>query len=476
MNRLLISAAMLALCGCMWRTNAPAVATTTEVMVFFDAEDYTSDRPNDALRDLCNLFHDEGFVVHIALAGYLAHEIERYGRMDVVEAMRPHLIGTQSMYHSLHPNIMEMSDGADYAAAYARVYKQEKEAIELIHRVTGRRPFFAVPPGASKSYVAMDVYSDLGIKFYCDTVCARDEAGGDWFQGMRQFPYSNTFWIEALIPGQEGGIAGGKDDVLGINWTKALNELASRPRQIIFLHPCMAVNAEFWDSVNFMKGNFCEFGKWNVPRRRSAADTELYYARIRELLRRIKADGRFALTTLSEKAATERHRSAIKRNDMSGFGALRCTGVYSVADVFQAAVAFLRDDSLREFRPGRTYGFLEKPYAIDRSVALKTIDLRESAGRIDLSRHIPASIDVGGTRIGPGDFLVAALKALNGGPAPSKCPESVTISPSDPLADLDQFPRLRDFHPAGTWVFWPEYKDEFTSDRLRWQLWTWRRE
>ena len=137
---------------------------------------------------------------------------------------------------------------------------------------------------------------------------------------------------------------------------------------------------------------------------------------------------------------------------------------------------FLRDDSLREFRPGRTYGFLEKPYAIDRSVALKTIDLRESAGRIDLSRHIPASIDVGGTRIGPGDFLVAALKALNGGPAPSKCPESVTISPSDPLADLDQFPRLRDFHPAGTWAFWPEYKDEFTSDRLRWQLWTWRRE
>ena len=69
-----------------------------------------------------------------------------------------------------------------------------------------------------------------------------------------------------------------------------------------------------------------------------------------------------------------------------------------------------------------------------------------------------------------------ALKALDGGPAPSKCPESVIISPSDPLADIDQFPRLRDFHPAGTWVFWPEYKDEFTSDRLRWQLWTWRRE
>ena len=84
---------------------------TTEVMVFFDAGDCTSGRPSDALRDLCNLFHGEGFVVHVALAGCLAQEIERHGLKDVAEAMRPHLIGTRSMCNGEHPNIMEMSEG-----------------------------------------------------------------------------------------------------------------------------------------------------------------------------------------------------------------------------------------------------------------------------------------------------------------------------------------------------------------------------
>lgn len=464
---------------------------TTEVMVFFDAGDCTSGRPSDALRDLCNLFHGEGFVVHVALAGCLAQEIERHGLKDVVEAMRPHLIGTRSMCNGEHPNIMEMSDGADYAAAYERVYRQEKEAVEIIHRVTGQRPFFAVPPGTSKSYVAMDVYADLGIKFYCDTVCSRDEAGGDWFQNMRQFPCSKTFRLEALVPGREGGIAGVSDDELGIDWTRALDKLASRPRQLIFMSPCMTDDAEV---------------------------AVLYRARICELLRRIRSDGRFTLATLAGKAATEQGREPLVRKDFSdicllhddwpecrnhrsvfvaytsehaGGDVRRWYYSFSLAEMFQAVVAFLLDDSLREFRPGRAYGFLEKPYAIDHPVTLKTADMLEAAKSIDVSRHLPASIDVGGTRIGPGDFLAAALKALGwqiywklvadgsrralDGPF-SELPESVTISPTDPLADLDQFPELRDFRPAVTQVSWPGYKDEFTSDRLRWQLWTWRRE
>ena len=59
----------------------------TEVLFFFDAEDYTSDFPNDALRDLANLFAGEGFTAHVAVVGYLAHEIARYNRRDVVEAL-----------------------------------------------------------------------------------------------------------------------------------------------------------------------------------------------------------------------------------------------------------------------------------------------------------------------------------------------------------------------------------------------------
>ncbi|MBR1921535.1 MAG: hypothetical protein IJ829_05985 [Kiritimatiellae bacterium] len=489
-------AAIMAAGGCV---GASAPRAQTEIMFFFDAEDYTSDRPNDALRDLCNLFRDEGMTVHVALVGQLAREIARYGRKDVVEALSHHAIGTQSMYHSLHPNIMELSDEADYKRAYEQVYAQERTACEEIRRVTGQWPFFAVPPGNSKSYVAADVYADLGVKFYCDTVCSRDETGGEWYQNLIHIPYSKTFWIEALIPGQEGGIAGKDGDALGINWTKALDEIASRPSQILFLHPCMAVNAEFWDSVNYNKGNFCAFGKWNVPRRRPAADTALYYARIRELLRRLKRDGRFSFVTLAGKAAAERPRQPIRRDMcrdfsdalfVSHFERVPCGAAsiewfeptpgevwtrqvsYSLAEVFQAAVTFLRDDSVLTFAPLKAYGFLEKPTALERPVPLKAADLRETAKKIDLSRHLPASIDVGGTKVGPADFLKAALDVLATGKDVSEV--SPSDGPIDPLGDLARFPLLKDFHPAGSWVFYPAYKDEYTSDRLRWQVWTWR--
>ena len=39
---------------------AATVSAKTEVMVFFDAEDFTSDRANDTIRDLANLCTEEG--------------------------------------------------------------------------------------------------------------------------------------------------------------------------------------------------------------------------------------------------------------------------------------------------------------------------------------------------------------------------------------------------------------------------------
>ena len=435
----------------------------TEVMFFFDAEDYTSDRPNDALRDLANIFTEEGARVHVALVGYLAHELERYGRKDVIAALRPHVLGTQSMYHSKHPNVLELADGADYEAAYRRVREEEEEGVRIIRRVTGKDPIFAVPPGNSKSYVAMDVYADLGLRFYCDTV-AETGVGGNWFANLRHFDYGES--MECLIPTPG-------ETPKPIDWKGLLDRVAARPRQILFLHPCMAVNRQFWDGVNYNGTNACEFGKWKLPQRRAEEDTQLYYARLRELIRRLKADGRFTFPTLEEKQAEESPRSAIRVSDVKRLASHMDRGIdavespsWSVADVFAASVKFLRGETVHE--PGRVHGFLEHPLAIKRSVMLKASDIRAAARAIDLSGFLPASVDVGGARIGPGDFLRAALHVLADGG------ETVTVAPSDPLAALSRFERLRKFHPAGTWVFWPAFKDEYTSDRLRYQVWTWR--
>ena len=77
---------------------------------------------------------------------------------------------------------------------------------------------------------------------------------------------------------------------------------------------------------------------------------------------------------------------------------------------------------------------------------------------------------VGGVKVGPGDFLRAAAAVL------ADSAEKVKVTPSDPLIEVQNHPDLKDFHAVGTWVFTPDYKDEYTTDRLRWQIWTARRE
>ena len=458
--------ALAVLCAASALTALSATAKT-RTMFFFDAEDYTNPRSWDALRDLSTLFHEEGATVHVALVGYLAHQLEANGRKDVLDALKPHLVGTQSAYHSRHPNVMELSDGKDFAAAYDRVFREESEGIRWIERATGKKVGFAVPPGTSKSYVAMYAYADMGIRFYCDTTLG-GEQGGAWYGlGVRQCPY--TVSMEFLLPSE------GKD-LRDADIAEQLDRAAKEDVAIFYLHPCLAVCRQFWDALNYNCTNAVEFGKWKLSEPRPAADTKLYRSRLRQLVRRLRADGRFDFVTLDDLAKAERPRVAIRPADMPRISAhLEKNGLrpmdepsWSVADLFQAAVRFL--DGAPEHVPGRTFGFLEKPYVVSSPVILSAADLRAAAKDIDLKAFLPSSMTVGGVKVGPGDFLRAAAAVL------ADSAEKVKVTPSDPLIEVQNHPDLKDFHAVGTWVFTPDYKDEYTTDRLRWQIWTARRE
>ena len=61
---------ILTTCACL-ACSLPAVAKT-KVMLFFDTEDYTCDRSNDAIRDIANLLTSEGVRGNFNIAGFLA--------------------------------------------------------------------------------------------------------------------------------------------------------------------------------------------------------------------------------------------------------------------------------------------------------------------------------------------------------------------------------------------------------------------
>ena len=109
MKRLMVG---LALCAAL------AADAKTKVMLFFDTEDYTCDRSNDAIRDIANLLTSEGVRGNFNIAGYLATRILELKRFDVVEALKYHVIGAQTLYHTRHPDIAELGDNPSYERAY----------------------------------------------------------------------------------------------------------------------------------------------------------------------------------------------------------------------------------------------------------------------------------------------------------------------------------------------------------------------
>lgn len=434
----------------------------TEVMVFFDTEDFTSDRANDTIRDLANLFTEEGVRAQFAVVGYLAREIMRYERSDVIASLKPHVIGTQSLYHSIHPNILEKSDHADHELAYWDVYADELLGNRWIEEMSGSKPLCAVPPGNSKSYIAMYAYADMGIPYYCDTVVTDGNDGEISYCNIWQIPYYTDFTLESMLPD------GSKAEP---DYRKVLDSIARRKRVILYMHPNKAVFTKFWDSLNYRKGDYTSFGKWKMSPERPAADTAEFYARLRRFFRRIKADPRFELTDLKRIRAAEVPRKAIARDEIPDLLAamkncLHCTRnpSRSVADIFQASVRFLRGERIA--RPDKVYGFLSCPTGVSEPVTVSASDIRAAAEGIDLGTFIPSSIAVGKREIGPADFLIAALEVLATGA------ETVKVTPKEQLGNLDEFVSLRDFKPRGGWILSPDFKDNYVSDRLRWQFWT----
>ena len=442
-----------------------APARQTEVLFFLDTEDYTDPATADSIKRFADLFADEGVRAHFAIVGFLADQLVSWGRRDVLDSLKPHLVGTQTLYHSRHPDICELTDVEDFGIAYGRVFDEERRAAESMRRATGGMDVWcAVPPGNSKSYAAFYAWADLGIPFVCDTV-VWDGADSDlWYCNVRQVRYDTT--MEIYVPGW----ARNPPSIPAL-----LDSLAVRRRVVLYAHPHFAVRTIHWDSVNYNRTNSVAWGEWKPAPERPAAETEAYFAKVRELVRTIKADPRFATTDLSRLPAPA-PRKTLRLADLPGvkaalernFGPVDSPASWCVADVFLAVVGFLRGESA--YSPGRVYGFLSAPRGVTAPVAVSRAALVRAAHEMDVTKFLPPSIRVGDAEIGPADFLFAAMETLATGA------ETVVVRPREQLGDLDALPELKSFRLKGTWVHTPALEDRFLSDRLRWQLWTLRRE
>ena len=438
----------------------------TELIFSFDTEDFTSDTAADAILAEAEILREEGVRGCFCLVGLLADQLVSWGRRDVLDALSHHEIDCHTLAHSLHPVINEYTDLEDFDAAYSEVIRQETEAVLKIRRATScGRIYAAVPPGDDKSYAAMYAYADMGIPIYADTVCDTPEGDGVW--------YCNVYNIEYVLgaDGQDFFFHGGEAEIHA-----ALDRLAERKRAVFYTHPHMSLFSRHWDSVNYNKVNKHPFGEWEEAPRRPARETERFFENLRLFARLVREDPRFRITTYGEIAEglAARPPRVVRREDLPGIRdrlrerlyPLTEPDSFCLSDLFRAARSFLLGADVWECVPER--GFLYAPEAAEESVVLSAEEVRQSAAGLPSSGFLPVRIEIGEKTIGPADWLLAAYEVLCGA-------ETVGIEPGrDQLPSLDRLPHARDLSLKGTWIHSDSFRDDWLSDRLRWQSWTMR--
>ncbi len=445
-----------------------ARATKTKVLFFFDTEDFTCDESNDAIRDIAEILRAEGVRGQFAMIGYLGKYLQELKRQDVLDALKHHLIGSQTLYHSKHPNIVEYGDIEDYAAAYERTMKEEKLGFELLAKATGQRSnWVSVFPGNANSYVGLYVHSLLGSPFFGggNHSFTPGEREAAWFVNQFHLPYYKKLHLESFIPPRPM-----------IDLVARLDELAAHEYVTLYMHPHMAVSKQHWDTPNFNPRDPVEWGCWRSTPKRDKKDVQIYYDRLRTLVRAIKSDARFEVTDCEKLYASFHPRrkitpaslGSIRRSLGKRLGPVK--NHWCVADVFQGAVKLLRGE--KEHSPGRVYGFLSKPQGVTAPTLVRAEDLRAAAAKLDLNTFIPSEIRVGEAKIGPADFLYAALEVLADGKT------EVTVRPRDQLGPIHRLmPTLATYSMVGGWPLYEDtFKDEYLTERLRLQLWTLRYE
>lgn len=431
----------------------------TEVLFFSDTEDYTDPSCADAILRLIEIMEDEGVRGQFSLVGLLTEKLEVWGRGDIIAALRRQVIGTHTYAHSMHPDICEATDLRDYKAAYSAAARSEGRAIDAIERIVApKRIMYACPPGNSCSYCAMYYYADRGIPYYSASVIKTPDGRGVCCCGLEHLPY--TAAVEHLFCGAK------RTDI-----PELLDSWGGRAKRVIvYTHPNMATKKEYWDVLNFDKRNLHIEGSYITAADRTPESTQDYFNGLRELIRAIRADDRFEITDLDRLYAQRTARPPVTidsipaiRDELSrSFGPV-ISPALSLSDVFCAAVTLLQGG--QSYTPGAVKGFLSAPRGAGQAVTLTADEIRATASRMDISGFLPESTDVGGTQVGPADFLYAALAVLCGS-------GRVTLLPRPQLPDISSFKELSSFALRGTWRHSPSLEDRWLSDRLRLQSWT----
>jgi hypothetical protein len=250
--------------------------TDVVLLLRLDTEDFLTAESDDAALWLAETLRRAGVRATFPLTAWKLKALLDRGRTDVLSALAWHSVGFHSTSHSVHPTIAEelalVADG-EAAEAFRR---REEEGARLVAETFHRGLSCYTQPGANWVAEATPLLRQLGIPLYYSEAWNGyvDVAGRPFHMGgVLQWagPVAAPKPFLARLPEVYGEAVA----LLQRGVTAARNAGRTPSLVGVVTHPTELVTREFWDVVNFGRGEDRPRAEWRSAPLRPRAEVDV---------------------------------------------------------------------------------------------------------------------------------------------------------------------------------------------------------
>lgn len=454
------------------------------VLLWFDTEDYLLPASDDAALHLAKFLSGQGIHAIFKVVGEKARTLEKRKRTDVVDALKQHEIGYHSNYHSTQPSPALYLSPLGWDEGVREFDRREGPGRADVERIFGQAPSCYGQPGSSwgpQSYGAMNRW---GMKVYLD-------AGSHINLNDRPCYYCDTLNLYKLAHTVRADLKNPKElPQAEERFAQARKELLTEGGGVIsiYYHPCEFVHKQFWDGVNFARGENPPREQWKEPPARTAEETRTAYRVFEEYIRFIARFPEVRFITASEAAKLYRDRARGHRftaaevkviakivGDEVGFQTHKGYTL-SASEVFALLNAYLEGTPAERLTATKTplgptsrIPMLTETVTTDASQFLRTC--RDVADYLDKQGRIPSAVWLGSRAVSPEAYLVALARMVRLRIEGKPLPDKIEIRP----ATLTAARYVSEDDPKKLWgwvIFPPGFRAPALMELAKKQAWT----
>ncbi|MDP6775594.1 MAG: hypothetical protein QGI83_02390 [Candidatus Latescibacteria bacterium] len=461
-----------------------------QVIFSFDTEDYVDPVSNDSLLRLAQIHTRYGVPACFGLVGEKARFLRACGRRDVIEAVGRHEVAYHSDHHFLFADetyeqkfLPEYMEVQPWDRGITRLLAEESRGIRDIAEIFGRRPATWLRTFGDWAAHYSYTYSRLGLPIY---------AYGPRFHAQDCMPiwycnqlavanprlmYEQNLHNEEMTP----------QEMLEEHKANFLKHLeGGTPRLGFVNHPTRFISDIWWETPNW----WYEIldppprAQWKVPPRFSPEKTESLLWIAEEFVRFVgELDDVEFLTFIDFLEPYGQQSSWVTRQDLSRLASgLHDRPAYqtmdgqtfSPAELFGAFAYALAEPEVQEIPVRQIIGPTEDPVETPPGCSASEEAFVDACRCVELGirdrNRVPHAIEVGSASVGPGGFLLAMARALQG-----KGESDIDIPPAENLPvslHEDDYDVIAGANPASYMQKQGEFDMPNARQRVRLQYWT----